>query len=118
MLYHVSISGSDSACGSAEAPFRTINRAASIAMPGDTVQVHGGVYREWVDPKNGGRGEGSRIVYEAAPGEHPIIKGSEIVTGWEHVFGTVYKKVIPNSFFGNFNPFLERLAGEQKIKVW
>lgn len=112
MLYHVSIFGSDDACGSAEAPFRTINRAAGIALPGDTVRVHGGVYREWVDPQNGGGGEDSRIVYEAAPGEHPIIKGSEIVTDWEHVEGSVYKKSVPNSLFGSFNPFLIRLAGD------
>ena len=101
MIYHVSINGSDRASGTADAPFRTIGHAASIARPGDTVRVHEGVYREWVDPKNGGTSNHNRIVYEAAPGEHPVIKGSEIVTGWERVEGAVWKKTLSNEMFGD-----------------
>lgn len=112
MIYHVSIHGSDGASGTAKQPFRTINHAAKIALPGDTVQVHDGIYREWVDPQNGGLNKRDRITYEAAPGEHPVIKGSEIVTDWEKVDGTVYKKVMPNSFFGDFNPYAEKLTGD------
>ena len=111
MIYHVSTLGSDSACGSAECPFLTIGHAASVARPGDTVKVHGGTYREWVDPIFSGEAD-ARIIYEAAEGEHPIIKGSEIVTDFEHVGGTIYKKVIKNSFFGDFNPFAEKLTGD------
>ena len=44
-VLHVATTGSDRADGSADAPFRTINRAAQAAMPGDTVAVHEGVYR-------------------------------------------------------------------------
>ena len=47
---HVATTGSDHADGSADPPFRTINRAAALAQPGDTVVVHGGEYREWVQP--------------------------------------------------------------------
>ena len=50
MIYHVSKSGNDKNVGSFEFPFKTINRAAEIALPGDTVTVHEGEYREWVDP--------------------------------------------------------------------
>ena len=35
-------------------PFRTINQAAAVAQPGDTVVVHAGEYREWVRPRRGG----------------------------------------------------------------
>ena len=112
MIYHVSISGNDSAFGTADAPFRTINHAAQIARAGDTVRVHGGVYREYVDPKFGGESDEKRIIYEAADGEHPVIKGSEVVTGWERVKGTVWKKEIPNSLFGDFNPFAEYVWGD------
>ena len=115
MIYHVSIIGNDSNTGAAEAPFRTINRAAQVALPGDTVQVHEGTYREWVSPQNSGE-ENARIVYEAAPGEHPVIKGSEIVTDWERVEGTVWKKVLPNSTFGDFNPFSTVIFGDWLIK--
>ena len=112
MIYHVSVNGSDKATGTLEAPFRTINHAAQIAAPGDTVQVHEGVYREWVDPKNGGLTESRRIVYEVAPGEHAVIKGSEIVEDWEPVEGTVWKKVVPNSIFGDWNPYEKKIEGD------
>jgi hypothetical protein len=46
--------GSDVAEGSEASPFLTINRAAAIAQPGDTVVVHAGEYREWVQPQRGG----------------------------------------------------------------
>ena len=122
MIYHVSIYGNDQNTGSAEAPFRTINHAAQVAVAGDTVQVHEGTYREWVDPKFGGTDENCRIVYEAAPGEHPVIKGSEIVTDWERVEGTVWKKVLPNAMFGDWNPYSQKVegdwfAGPQKYSV-
>ena len=112
MIYHVSVNGSDRAVGTLEAPFRTINHAAQIAAPGDTVQVHEGVYREWVDPRSGGITESSRIVYESAPGERAVIKGSEIVENWEHVEGTVWKKIVANSMFGDWNPFEQIMEGD------
>ena len=36
--------------GSKERPFKRINDAAKIAMPGDEVLVLPGVYREYVNP--------------------------------------------------------------------
>ncbi len=111
-ILHVATTGSDIADGSEDRPFRTINRAASVAQAGDTVVVHEGVYREWVDPRHGGRSDQRRITYEAAPGEHVVIKGSERVTGWEPVVGTVWKVTVPNSLFGSFNPFAEEIDGD------
>lgn len=112
MIYYVSTKGNDSGDGSLSAPFRTINRAASVAVAGDTVKVFGGTYREWVNPKNGGTGEHNRIVYEAMEGEKPLIKGSEIVNDWEKVEGTVWKKVLPNQLFGDWNPFALKVEGD------
>lgn len=113
LIYHVNAqTGKDYFDGSETSPFKTINKAASIAMPGDTVIVHDGVYREWVDPQNSGLNEQARITYMAAPGEHPVIKGSERITTWEHVEGNVWKVVLPNSFFGGFNPYKEVLEGD------
>src|SRR3954464_8377950 len=96
---HVATTGSDSADGSEDNPFRTINRAAAVAQPGDTVVVHGGEYREWVRPRRGGLSDQRRITYEAAAGERVVIKGSERVTGWDSAGGTVWKVVVPNSLF-------------------
>ncbi len=111
-IYHVSVLGNDHSAGEESAPFRTISRAAALAEAGDTVIVHEGEYREWVRPARGGRNDLCRIVYTAAEGEHVVIKGSERVTGWEKDSGKVWKAVIPNSLFGNWNPFAERLWGD------
>jgi len=111
-VIHVSLTGSDRAAGTAEQPFRTINRAAAHAMPGDTVQVHEGTYREWVRPVRGGLSAQRRITYEAAPGERVAIKGSEIVTGWERVSGTVWRASVPNTLFGDLNPFATEIDGD------
>ena len=114
--YHVSATtGRDYYAGTESAPFKTINKAASLAMPGDTVIVHAGEYREWVDPLNSGINEQSRITYMVAPGEHAVIKGSERITTWQHVEGNVWKVVLPNSFFGTFNPYKEILSGDWMV---
>ena len=112
---HVAKSGCDCADGSVDAPLLTINKAAQIAEPGDTVIVHEGEYREYVDPKNGGDSDIKRITYQAAAGEKVIIKGSEIAKEWELVEGTVYKTVVCNTLFGAFNPFQEVLFGDWLI---
>ncbi|ANU53789.1 DUF1565 domain-containing protein [Acutalibacter muris] len=49
--------------GTRAKPFKTINQAAAIAEAGDTVVVGPGVYREWVDPQNGGTSDGCRVRY-------------------------------------------------------
>ena len=112
--YHVSIGGNDAANGSVEKPLRTINRAAQLALPGDTVTVHQGTYREWIDPLNGGESNARRILYRAAENEKVEVKGSELVTGWkrEKKNKQVWKIVLPNRFFGNYNPFNDRLYGD------
>jgi hypothetical protein len=112
VTFHVALTGSDRADGTPEAPFRTINRAARAAMPGDTVRVHAGTYREWVRPVRGGRGDDRRITFEAAPGEHVAITGSEVVTGWVREEGSVWRADVPSTLFGDFNPFAEAVAGD------
>lgn len=109
---HVATTGSDSADGSADEPFRTINRAAALARPGDTVIVHGGEYREWVQPQRGGLSDRRRITYTAAAGEWVVVKGSERVTGWDRAGGDVWTVAVPNALFGSFNPFAEEVDGD------
>ena len=111
-VLHVATNGSDRADGSREHPLRTIDHAAAVAQPGDTVTVHAGEYREWVKPRRGGISDRRRITYQAAEGEHVVIKGSEVVTGWERVEGTVWKAVVANDLFGTFNPFAEEIEGD------
>ena len=42
-------------------PFKTISAAAAVALPGDTITVHAGIYREWVNPPRGGTSDENRI---------------------------------------------------------
>lgn len=110
--FHVSPNGCDTYSGTATRPFKTIQKAAGLAMAGDIITVHEGIYREYVNPINGGTGENERITYEAAPGEKVVISGGEVITDWNKVEGSVYKTVIPNSFFGEFNPYKEVVWGD------
>lgn len=111
-IYHVAKQGSDRNPGTAESPFLTIQQAAETAEAGDRIVVHEGEYREWVRPRNGGLGDGCRIVYEAAEGEHVVIKGSERITGWERQEGNVWKVCLPNSMFGEYNPYTKEILGD------
>ncbi len=113
--FHVAVTGCDFAEGTLEHPFRTISKAAKVAETGDKVIVHQGEYREWVKPEHSGYSNLSRIVYEAAEGEKVIIKGSERIQSWEKVEDTVWKAVLPNSFFGDYNPYKEILSGDWLI---
>ena len=110
--FHVSVTGSDNADGTKERPFRTISKAAKIAERGDRVIVHEGEYREWVKPEHSGYSNISRITYEAAEGAKVVIKGSERIQNWQPLEGTVWKVVIPNTFFGEYNPYKELLRGD------
>jgi len=109
--YHVSITGNDLNEGTVARPMRTVSSAARLARPGDVITVHEGIYREWVKPVRGGTGEKKRIIYRAAPGEKVIIKGSERITSWTRRSGGVWKVELPNSFFGEYNPYNLKLSG-------
>lgn len=110
--YHVSISGNDANPGTTAAPFRTIQHAADVAHPGDTILVHAGIYRERVSPPRGGTSDTNRIVYEAAPGEKVVITGAEEAKHWVRVSGDLWKTTLPNTFFGNFNPYSDQIHGD------
>jgi hypothetical protein len=110
--YHVSVQGSDKNDGTITFPFRTISCAAGLAMPGDVIIVHSGTYRERVKPSRGGDSDSERIVYRSAGDGIVEIKGSEIITGWKRFSGSVWKVIIPNSFFGSYNPYKDLIYGD------
>jgi len=110
--YHVSVNGSDRDVGTSAKPFGTVSKAAEVAQPGNVITVHEGTYRERVNPPRGGASERKRIVYRAAPDEKVVIKGSEVVKGWVKVQNDTWKVTIPNSFFGEFNPYSDLIAGD------
>lgn len=78
--YFVSTRGNDDSPGSLDQPFRTIQRAADAAGPGDTCFVREGTYRESVTIERGGR-EGAPLQFTAFPGEVVVLDGTEPLTG-------------------------------------
>jgi hypothetical protein len=95
-------------------PYQTISSAARDAQPGDIITVHAGTYRERITPPRGGESESRRIIYQAAPGETVIIKGSEIIRDWKPFPDApgVWKVVVPNTLFGRYNPYKDLIAGD------
>lgn len=78
----VSPAGHDGLAGTEAAPWRTIQKAASIARPGDRVVVLKGTYEERVQFNVSGK-EGIPIVFEAL-GE-VVVKGPAALKHWEAV---------------------------------
>lgn len=76
-VLHVAMTGADTNDGSAMAPLATIQKAADLAMPGDTVLVHEGTYRGRIAPPRGGA-MGMPITYMAEPGKQVTLKGSQV----------------------------------------
>ncbi len=110
--YHVALTGDGDNDGSSARPLRNIQTAAERVLPGDVVTVHTGIYRERIDPPLGGTSDRKRIVFQAAPGERVEISGAEVVTNWTRVQDNIWRAVLPNSFFGGFNPFSDLIHGD------
>jgi len=110
--YHVTKNGNNNNPGTAEKPFLTIQAAADVAQPCDVITVHEGIYREWIKPPRGGISDTQRIVYRATEGEKVEVKGSEIIKGWKKFTGNVWKTTIPNTFFGDYNPYKDIIRGD------
>lgn len=110
--YQVAKTGNDKNPGTADAPFLSIQAAANVAQPGDVITIREGVYREWIKPPRGGKSDSERIVYKAATGEKVEIKGSEIIDYWVQFSGDVWKVTIPNSLFGDYNPYKDLVKGD------
>lgn len=112
--YHVAqgyTSASDENSGTADHPWKAISQAASKLLPGDTVIIHGGIYREYVRPSRSGT-EARPITYAAAEGEEVVISGADIVTGWTAVGNGIWKKESwPYRFRTHPNNDFHRLIG-------
>ena len=80
---HVSTEGSDTAAGTAEAPFATISKAVEAVQPGGTIYVHAGTYypesRIMVPEK--ATSEDARIRLMAYGQDEVIIDGSKMQIG-------------------------------------
>jgi alpha-L-arabinofuranosidase len=111
-LFVSAINGDDNNEGTAEKPFKSIMAAVNVAYPGDIITVSQGTYRERISPVRGGLSDDRRIVFQAAPGERVEIKGSEVVKGWVRKQNDTWEVIIPNDFFGDFNPYSDLINGD------
>ena len=109
--YFVATDGRDDGDGSAAKPWRTIQRAADVAVAGDVVTIRGGTYREWVKPANAGR-EGAPIVYRAAKGEKVLVTGADPVRGWKKRHDGLWTARVNYDSFGGMNPFTDFISGD------
>jgi parallel beta-helix repeat protein len=70
--YYVATNGSDSNPGTESYPWRTIQKAANMMLPGDTVLIRQGIYQEKVTPMVSGT-EGRYITYRNYGAETVVI---------------------------------------------
>ncbi|MBO9610934.1 MAG: carbohydrate binding domain-containing protein, partial [Paenibacillaceae bacterium] len=89
--YYVATNGNDSNPGTLASPFLTVQKAASVAIAGDTVNIRAGTYYEEVTPAYTGT-SGHPITFQAYNGEAVTISGLARVTStWTLHSGNVYK---------------------------
>jgi parallel beta-helix repeat protein len=81
--FYVAKTGSDSASGSLNAPFRNINKGVSVLKPGDVLYIRAGTYDEWLNTNiPGGTSWSAPVTVAAYPGESVTLRpalGSDYV---------------------------------------
>ena len=105
---------SDENDGSEKAPFKTISKAARVAVPGTRVLIHAGIYRECVSPDAGGTDPAHMISYEACEGEDVYVRASEQVTDFKVSSGW---KLVPLPEFLNITRRIEEQK-DKSLKIW
>ena len=86
--FHVSPGSSGN--GTPDSPFGTIAQGIDALRPGDTLYLHGGVYREVVDIDVSGA-PGALVKIRNLPGQRPVIDGAGVptVAGWSPLISIV-----------------------------
>ncbi|MBP5385040.1 MAG: right-handed parallel beta-helix repeat-containing protein [Lachnospiraceae bacterium] len=111
MYIYVDVNAAFDGNGTKEHPYKRINEAAKVAMPGDEIIVAPGIYRENVNPVHAGC-EDARIVYRSEKPLGAVITGAEKITGWKPYKGNVYVARVRNSIFGDYNPYTTIVYGD------
>lgn len=111
MQYYVNANAAFQGNGAKETPFRHIDDAARVAMPGDEVIVLPGIYREYVCPLHAGT-EQNRIVYRSSEPLGAVITGAEPLTGWQPYKDNVWVNRVNNTLFGAYNPYTTYVCGD------
>lgn len=110
MKYYVDANAVLDGNGTREKPFKRIQQAADVALPGDEVLVAPGVYREYVSPVHAGE-ENARITYTSTTPLGAVITGAEELKNWVP-YETIWTTSVDNSVFGDFNPYTTFVYGD------
>ncbi|WP_010522641.1 T9SS type A sorting domain-containing protein [Aquimarina agarivorans] len=90
---YVSKSGNDNNPGTEAQPYKTITKAANIAVAGDVVIISEGTYEELLSPARSGTA-GNPIVFRGKPGDKVIITAMQAVNNWTKDQGNIYKATV------------------------
>jgi hypothetical protein len=106
--------------GTEEAPFVTIQAAAEVVGAGEKVLIKSGIYRELVQPRQGGTGTDGMISFEAAPGADATIRGSQVLSTWTGSdvarSVSVWMTELPEAFFEGEHPFAVVCTTEEEFE--
>ena len=111
MIRYVDCAAAHPGDGSQMHPYKNISQAAAVAQPGDEILVAPGVYREEVSPRWAGK-KGQSIVYRSAVPRGAVITGAEPAKGWQPYQEDTWLLMVPNSFFGAYNPYTTLVWGD------
>src|SRR5690349_6542535 len=70
--YHVATTGNDTNDGSSGSPWKTIKHSFSVVVAGDTVNIHGGTYSEYLTSAPSGT-SGNPITWQVASSADTVI---------------------------------------------
>lgn len=120
--WFVSPSGNDGAAGTFSAPLATVQRAANLAQPGDTIHLRGGTYRETVEFGNGDGNSGlpgSPIVVTGYSDEKAVISAFDVIVPgqdgagvWTQHDANIWKIAVPAGWTQSVGNNLIRVDGE------
>ena len=116
VTYLVSTHGNDANPGTADAPWRTIAKAARTAVPGATVLIEGGIYYERVAVLVSGSAGAGPITFTPKPGQTVILRSPGTVPSADglpvglieirdRAYITISGLEIANHFGSNANTF-------------
>ncbi len=91
-VYYVAKDGHDSNPGTADSPWRTIQKAAQTLEAGESVLIRGGEYisDNSISPRNSGNPDDGYITFKAYPDEPVIIRGNGSVHNGIYIGGKSY----------------------------